>query len=110
MSPVPKGEPSVPKSRIVEKDRDKQGRKMPDAEQRRERSRRGGAASHSLAAYVKRIVRDAPQLSAADLSALRQILEPITYAEVYNDGLKAGAKMATERLLAAVHQLAAAEL
>jgi len=94
----------MPKTDAVH--RDKLGRTLSLTEdQRRERGRRAGQAAHSISAYVRRIVRDAPALSAEDLAALRQIIAPTAYADVYADGIKAGARMAAERLQAAVSEM-----
>lgn len=96
------------KTDIVTRDRDKRGRAITlSPEQRRQRAREAGLAAHSISAYVKRIVRDAPQLSAADLAALRSIIAPTAYADVYADGLRDGAKLAAERLQAVAAELAA---
>lgn len=87
----------MPVRQIVAKDRDKRGRKLGlNAEQRSERGKKAAAASHSIAAYVRRIVRDAPQLSDEDLAALRQIVGPTS--ESYAAGIKAGVRMAAEHL------------
>lgn len=78
---------------------DRRGRKLGlNPDQLSERGRRAGAASHSISAYVRRIVRDAPQLSDDDVAALRSILGPAAYADVYADGVKAGVKLAAEKL------------
>lgn len=90
-------------------DADRRGRSTGlDADQRKARASKAGSASQSISAYVRRIVRDAPQLSAEDLAALRQVVLPVTDADVYMAGMEAGAKLASDRLLEAVRELAAA--
>lgn len=75
------------------------------AQQRRERASRAGKGSNTVASYVKRIVRNAPDLSAEDLDALRSIVGPVTAPEIYIEGVRAGAKMAVEKIVAAAESL-----
>lgn len=94
------------KSDVTE--RDKRGRPIHlNAEQRRERASNAGKAARSISAYVRRIVRDAPQLSAADMAALREIVTPVEDTEAYIRGLHDGAQLAAGVLNDHVRQLAA---
>lgn len=89
-------------------DRDKSGRPLHlNAEQRRQRASDAGKAARSISAYVRRIVRDAPQLSAADMAALREIVTPVGDTEAYVRGLHDGAKLAAGVLNDHVAHLAA---
>jgi len=72
------------------------------AEQRRERASRAGKQAQSVSTYVKSITRNAAQLTAEDLEALRQLLAPVDQPDAYELGLKAGAQLAVERIIAAV--------
>lgn len=74
--------------------------------QRGQRARNAAQAAHTVSNYVKRIVARAPELTADDVAELRRIIAP-TNAESYAEGIKAGARMAAERVtqaLAAVAQ------
>lgn len=77
------------------------------AEQRKERARAAGTAAHSLTRYVSRISRNADDLTADDLEKLRQVVGPVEAPEVFASGLKAGAKLAVEHMIAAASAVVA---
>lgn len=77
------------------------------AEQRRARGATAGKAAHTISNYVKRISERAPDLTDADLEALRAIVGPVVAADVFAQGVQAGARLAAERIVEAVREVAA---
>ncbi len=74
-------------------------------EKRIERARKAGEGSNTVQSYVRRIVKNAPDLTPEDLESLRALVAPVTDPEIYVLGVKAGAQLAVERIVTAVESL-----
>ena len=93
---------------MVTDQKDRAGRQLKlSPEQRRERARKAGKAAHSVSAYVRRIVDQAPALSADDIAALRRIIEPREVHLAYAQGYESGAKLTANKVDAAVRDVLA---